>query len=221
MEELRRTQELRVDEFSVQKLRGRVMIRYSSTSQIQELQERVNCMNDVGKFHDFESNYGGIFSHVPSQPAVVPSPCGMLSRDQSLRPDTWNLLGTSRNVFESIHTNRFIIDTLSRNSSLHENKCHRCNPNASKRIGSSTPMPMTAGRPSTINSFLPAEIPQNSLAAQQRLQISELQFDKFPSLSSFSCCWKIKFKTQARSCSDFSLGSCVMDQRSGDGRCSG
>ena len=26
----------------------------------------------------------------------------MLSRDQSLRPDTWNLLGTSGNVFDSL-----------------------------------------------------------------------------------------------------------------------
>ena len=44
----------------------------------------------------------GIPFHVPSQPAVVPSPRGMLSRDQSLRPDTWNLLGTSV-TFLTIH----------------------------------------------------------------------------------------------------------------------
>ena len=31
-----------------------------------------------------------------------------------------------------------------------------------------------------MNSFLPTEIPQNSMAVQQRLPISELQFDKFP-----------------------------------------
>ena len=71
-----------------------------------------------------------------------------------------------------------------------------------ERIGSATPMPMTAGRPSTMNSFLPAEIPQNSIAVQHRLQISELLFDKFPTLSSFSC-WKIRFKTQVSSSSDF------------------
>ena len=63
-------------------------------------------------------------------------------------------------------------------------------------------MPMTAGRPSTMNSFLPAEIPQNSLAAQQRLQISELQFDITPITSTFSC-WKIRFKTQVTTCSCF------------------
>ena len=64
-------------------------------------------------------------------------------------------------------------------------------------------MPMSAGRPSTMNSFLPAEIPQNSMAVQPRLQVSELQFDKFPTPSTFSS-WKIRFKTQLSSCSEFS-----------------
>ena len=40
-------------------------------------------------------------------------------------------------------------------------------------------MPMSAGRPSTKNSFLPAEVPHNSMAVQQVLPVSELQFDKF------------------------------------------
>ena len=53
-----------------------------------------------------------------------------------------------------------------------------------------------------MNSSLPAEIPQNSMAHQQRLQISELQFVKFPTPSKFSC-WKIRFQTQVSSCSDF------------------
>ena len=54
-------------------------------------------------------------------------------------------------------------------------------------------MPMTAGRPSTMNSSLPVEIPQNSMAVQQRLQISELQFGKFPHLQCYSC-WKDKIQ---------------------------
>ena len=41
---------------------------------------------------------------------------------------------------------------------------------------------------------------------QQRLQISELHFDKFHTRSSFSC-WKIRFKTQVSSCSDFPSGA--------------
>ena len=63
-------------------------------------------------------------------------------------------------------------------------------------------MPMTARRPSTMNSFLPADISQISMVGQQRVQISELQFGIFPTPSTFSC-WKIRFKTQVRSCSSF------------------
>ena len=53
-----------------------------------------------------------------------------------------------------------------------------------------------------MSSFFPAEIPQNSVAGQQRLQISELQFDTFPTPSTFSC-WKIKLGAQVTTCSDF------------------
>ena len=48
----------------------------------------------------------------------------------------------------------------------------------------------------------PAEIPHNSMAVQQILQISELQFNKFTTPSSFLY-WKIRFKTQVSSCADF------------------
>ena len=44
-------------------------------------------------------------------------------------------------------------------------------------------MPTFARRPSTISSLFPVDIPQNSIVGQQRQQISELQFDKFPTLS--------------------------------------
>ena len=71
-----------------------------------------------------------------------------------------------------------------------------------ERIGSTTPMPMSARRPSTMNSFLPAEVPQNSIAIQQRLQRSELQIHKFTTPSSMSC-WEIRFKNEVTTCSDF------------------
>ena len=46
--ELKRAQELRVDEFSVQTLRDSHDTIQKLTSQIEQLQERVNCMNDSG-----------------------------------------------------------------------------------------------------------------------------------------------------------------------------
>ena len=70
------------------------------------------------------------------------------------------------------------------------------------RISGTIPMPTFARRPSTVSSLLPVEIPQNSLVGHQRQQTSELQFDKFPTLSTFLC-WKIRFKNQVTTCYDF------------------
>ena len=53
-----------------------------------------------------------------------------------------------------------------------------------------------------IRALFPVDIPQNSKVRQQKEQISELQFDKFPTRSSFLC-WKIRFKNQVTTCSDF------------------
>ena len=39
-------------------------------------------------------------------------------------------------------------------------------------------------------------------ADQQRLQISDLHFDKFPTPATFAC-WKIRFKTEICTCSQF------------------
>ena len=52
MGELKRAQELRVNEFSVQKLRESHDRLQKLTSQIQELQDRVNCINDSGEFQE-------------------------------------------------------------------------------------------------------------------------------------------------------------------------
>ena len=110
----------------------KVMIRFKgSLSQIPELQERVNCMNDSGEFQDIESNYSGKISHVRSQPAIVLSPRSMPSCDKRLPIDTWNLSGSQGNRFcQSTFYVRFITDILSRNSSLYDTKCHRCDSSA-------------------------------------------------------------------------------------------
>ena len=59
MGEMKRAQELRVDKFSVQKLRESHDTIQRLNSQIQELQERVNCLSDAGEFQDVESYKGG------------------------------------------------------------------------------------------------------------------------------------------------------------------
>ena len=56
MGELKTAQELRVDELSAQTLRESHETTQKPTSQIQELQEKVNCVNDSGEFQGVESN---------------------------------------------------------------------------------------------------------------------------------------------------------------------
>ena len=98
MEELKRVQELRIDESS----RRRVIENQDTidelTARIQELQNEVNCMNDSRDFKDAESVRSGQ-SHVTSQTAFFPPyrdpgrmlsrPVGLLSRNDK-PPDIWN-----------------------------------------------------------------------------------------------------------------------------------
>ena len=185
MGEMKRAQELRADKFSVQKLRESRDTTQRLASQIQELQERVNCMNDSGDLQGVEPNYSGNFSHVPSQRAV------MQSRGKRLPLDTWNLSEPQGNTFGNPSP---MFDS---SQTSYQGILHSTNPSATgavpvqgrtgtpvaggeERIGSTITMPMSERRPSTMNSFLSEEIPQNSLTGQQRLQISELRFDKFP-----------------------------------------
>ena len=114
----------------------------------------------------------------------------MLSRDRSKPPDTWNLSGTQGNV-SSNPRHMLGSSQMSYQGILHstnqsaiggipvERSTGRPVVRSEERIGSTIPMPMFAGRPSTMNSSLPAEIPQNSVADQQRLQVSSCS--DFPS----------------------------------------
>ena len=64
--------------------------------------------------------------------------------------------------------------------------------------------PRCQSRPSARNSFDPSEgrCSKDYGADQQRLQILDLHFDKFPTPTTFAC-WKIRFKTEVCTCSQF------------------
>ena len=66
--EMKRAQELRVDEFSVQNLRENHETIQRLTSQLQEMQDQMNSMNVSREFQGVESNHSGRLSHVSSQP---------------------------------------------------------------------------------------------------------------------------------------------------------
>ena len=88
MGEMRRAQEPRVDEVSVQMLRESLETIQKLTSKLQEMQEEMNSMDDSGEFQEVESNHSWRLSHVSSQVAMIPSSRSMLSRDKRLLHDT-------------------------------------------------------------------------------------------------------------------------------------
>ena len=53
-------------------------------SQIQELQDKVNSLNEEKLFYDPETPNSPGMSHVPSQPSRIPSPRGVTSSDPGL-----------------------------------------------------------------------------------------------------------------------------------------
>ena len=73
MEELKRVQELRIDESSRRRLTENQDTINELTARIQELQNEVNCINDSRDFKNAESVRSGLV-HVPSQTALFP-PC--------------------------------------------------------------------------------------------------------------------------------------------------
>ena len=73
--------------------------------------------------------------------------------------------------------------------------------------------PRCQSGPSATNSVVPCEgdVSKNYGADQQRLQISDLHFDKFTTSATFAC-WLVGMYLLTVSC-----GSYAVDQRSGDG----
>ena len=57
-------------------------------------------------------------------------------------------------------------------------------------------------QPEIQSSLVREDFSKNYGADQQRLQISDLHFDKFPTPATFAC-WKIRFKTEVCTCSQF------------------
>ena len=92
MGEMKRAQELRVDDVSVQKFCENHETIQKLASQLQEMEDQMNSMNDPGEFQEVESNFSGRLSYVSSQPAVILS-------SRSLPLDTWNTSGLQENVF--------------------------------------------------------------------------------------------------------------------------
>ena len=206
MEELKRVQELRVDGSSRRRLIENQDTINEITARIRELQNEVNCLNDSRVFKDAESVRSGL-SHVPSQPALFP-PC----RD----PGSCKTAMISRQIFgiRMVYRETFFVNPLASSSSLYQGGFNPWIPNVtehmSPHVTSERQIPDTAldprcqSGPSASNSFNPnkKKFSKHYGTDQQRLQISDLHFDKFPNPATFACC-KIRFKTEVCTSSQF------------------
>ena len=207
MEEFKRVQELRIDEFSRRRLIENQDTINELTARIQELQNEVNCMNDSRVFVDAESVRSGL-SYVPSQPALFPpyrDPWRLLSRNDK-PPDIWDTHGISGNVsvnppasssspYPGQGFNPWICN-VTEDTSPHVT--------SERQTPDTTLDPRCQSGPSAKNSSDPKEgrFSNDYGADQQRLQISELHFDKFPTPATFAR-WKIRFKTEVCTFSQF------------------
>ena len=129
---------------------------------------------------------------------MIPSSRSVQSRDKRLPLDTWSTSGLQEHVFgNQVSTFDSPRDYSQRIQSGDVQRNRQTVPEAGRTKTSHTsgdrqnhgtvPMPTFATRPLTTSSAIPVELPQNYMVGQQRQQISELEFDKFPIPQSFLC----------------------------------
>ena len=183
------------------------------TAKLQELQNEVNCMNDSRDFKDAESVRSGQSQRCQSTSVFPPfqDPGGMLSRSLGMPsrndkpPSICDTHGISGNVFANLTACSSAPYPQESNPWVSNVSEH-----TSPHVMSESQTPNTALDPrcrsgqSARNSFDPGEgrFSKNYGADQQRLQISDPHFDKFPTPATFAC-WKIRNKTDLCSCPQF------------------
>ena len=158
------------------------------SGRLQELQNEVNCMNDSKDFQDAESVRSGN-SHVTSRPGVFPKhppfvgllrPSFVSPRRTDGPPDIWDTSSISGNVFANPQASSSAPYPQELNSPwkksieepIHIGQDQRCQSGPS-------------AKDSVI--FRGGDHSKNYGADQQRLQISDLHFDKFPTPATFAC----------------------------------
>ena len=189
------------------------MLFWNLLARYRKLQNEISCVNDSRDFQDAESVRSG-HSHVTSQLVSFPPhpvPGGMLSRSIGMPsrrkgpPNIWDTHGVSGNVFAGpvASSTAPYPQWFDRWSSGMSEPIHS---SMAEKNESQTPVKdqRCQFEPSAKNSVIPSEgdSSKNYGADQQRLQISDLHFDNFPTPATFAC-WKIKCKNEVYTCSNF------------------
>ena len=213
--ELQKFQNSAFDEFTQKKFIEDQKTIMELSGRLQELQNEVNFMNDSKDFMDAESTCSGN-PHGTSPPGLFPRHPpfeGMLkpvfiSQRQDEEPlNIWDTSGISGNVFAHPQASLSAPYPQELNSStwntwrkITEEPIHMSIAEKSGRPKQDSDLRCQSG-PSAKNSvlFSGGDSSKNYGADQQRLQISDLYFDKFPTPATFAC-WKIRFKTEVCIC---------------------
>ena len=213
MEELRKFQSSAFDTIA-----GRRLVEDQDTilglsGKIQELQNEINCMNYSRDSQDAESIRSGN-SHVTSRPVSFPPhpiPEGMLRhsfvspRRKEGPPSIWDTHGISGNVFvnpDASSSAPYPQELRPWNSSIEE-PLLSSTVEKSEKQEQDQDLRCQSG-PSAKDSVIlkGGDYSEDCGADRQRLQISDLHFDKFPTPATFAC-WKIRFKTEVCTGSQF------------------
>ena len=211
--ELQKIQNSAFDEFAQKFIEDQKIIMELS-GRLQELQNEVNCMNDSKDFRDAESICSGN-SNVTSPPGLFPrhppfegllKPAFISQRQTEEPPNIRDTSGISGNVFAHPQTSSSAPYPQELNSTWRkttEEPNHMSIAEKSGRPERDSDLRCQSG-PSAKDSvlFSGGDSSKNYGADQQRLQISDLHFDKFPTPATFAC-WKIRFKTEVCTCSQF------------------
>ena len=214
MKELQNFQSSTFDALTKQKFIEDQKIIMELSGRLQELQNEVNCMNDSKDFQDAESICSGN-SHVTSPPGLFPKhppfqgmlkPAFISQRQTEEPPNIWDTSGITGNVFAHPQASSSAPYPQELNSTWKktiEEPIHMSTAEKSERPERDQELRCQSG-PSAKDSviFSGGDYSKNYGADQQRLQISDLHFDKFPTPATFAC-WKIRFKTEVCTCSQF------------------
>ena len=213
MEEVRKFQSSTFDTIARRKLVEDQNTFLELSGRIQELQNEINCMNDSKEFQDAESIRSGN-SHVTSRPVSFHliqflKECLAILLECRAAEKGRQAFGTHIVYRETFLSNPDASSSapypqeLNQWSSSIEEPLHSSTVEKSERQKQDQDLRCQSG-PSAKNSviFSSGDSLKNYVADQQRLQISDLHFDKFPTSATFVC-WKIRFKTEVCTCSQF------------------
>ena len=228
MMELRKFQSSTFDTLTRQKLTEDQNTIMELSGKLLELKNEVNGMNDSKDFQDAESVRSGN-SHVTSRPMLFPRhpiPEGLLRpsfvspRRKEGLPDIWDTPGISGNVFANPQASSsapYPQDLNSPWKKTIEEPLHMSTAETSDRPERNQDLRCQSGPSAKDSVVLSGEdYSKNYGADQQRLQISDLHFDKVPDTSNL-CLLEDKVQDRGMYLFTISYGGDAMDQGSGVG----